>query len=235
VGYKTVKDNLARGETVLLDGGVGTEILRRGVYWRSHGIEQRPEAVRQVHADYVAAGADVLRTDTFQLNRRAYLNLFHGLEHMRRIGPEGLEHKAGRLIRQAVELAREARNGTGARRARLPNAGVISPLEHCFRPDLTPAPDQCRAEHAEIVEQMKAAGADFILLESMNRVAEARVACEAARSSGLPVWVSFVVREDARLLSREPLAEEVKAVEPLGPAVVAVHCATLADITEARA
>src|SRR2546426_8533259 len=41
------------------------------------------------------------------LNRRAYLNLFHGLEHMRRIGPEGLEHKAGRLIRQAVELARE--------------------------------------------------------------------------------------------------------------------------------
>src|SRR5881296_437338 len=129
MGYQSVKDKLARGETVLLDGGVGTEILRRGVYWRSHGIEQRPNVVRQVHADYIAAGADIVRTNTFQLNRRAYLNLFHGLEHMRRIGPPGLEHKAGRLIRQAVELAREARNGTGARRARVPIAGVISPLE----------------------------------------------------------------------------------------------------------
>jgi len=235
MSYETVRDKLAREETVLLDGGVGTEVLRRGVYWRSHGIERQPEAVRQVHADYVAAGADVLRTDTFQLNRRAYLNLFHGLEHMRRIGPEGLEHKAGRLIRQAVELAREARNGSGARRPRVAIGGVISPLEHCFRPDLTPPLDQCRAEHAEMVEQMKAADADFILLESMNRIAEARVACEVARSSGLPVWVSFVVREGARLLSKEPLREAVEAVEPLGVDVVAVNCAPLADITEAVA
>src|SRR5713226_8413714 len=132
MAYQDVKNKLARGETVLLDGGIGTEILRRGVYWRCHGIEQHPEVVRQVHADYRAAGADVLRTDTFQLNRRTYLDLFHGLEHMRRIGPEGLEHKAGRLIRQAVELAREARNGAGASTAAV--AGVISPLEHCFRP-----------------------------------------------------------------------------------------------------
>src|SRR2546429_5685089 len=212
MSYETVRDKLAREETVLLDGGVGTEVLRRGDYWRSHGIERQPEAVRQVHDDYVTAGADVLRTNTFQLNRRAFLNLFHGLEHMRRIGPEGLEHKAARLVRQAVGLAREARNGTGACRARVAVAGVISPLEHCFRPDLAPPLDQCRAEHAEMVEQMKAAGADFILLESMNRIAEARVACEVARSSGLSGWVMFVARGRRRLLSREPLAEAGKAV-----------------------
>jgi len=233
MAYEAVKGKLARGETVLLDGGVGTEILRRGVYWRGHGIEQHPEAVRQVHSDYLAAGAEVLRTNTFQLNRRAYLDLFHGLEHMRRIGPEGLEHKAGRLLAQGVELAREALHGAG--RAGLAVAGVISPLAHCFRPDLTPPLDQCRREYGEIVEQMKAAGVDFILLESMNGVREARVACEVARSSGLPVWVSFVVRENAQVLSREPLAEAVKAVERLGVDVIAVNCAPLADITAAVA
>ena len=37
MSYETVRDKLARGETVLLDGGVGTEILRRGVYWRDPG------------------------------------------------------------------------------------------------------------------------------------------------------------------------------------------------------
>jgi S-methylmethionine-dependent homocysteine/selenocysteine methylase len=233
LSYKLVKEKLGRGETVLLDGGVATEILRRGVYWRSHGIEQHPEIVRQVHADYLAAGADVLRTNTFQLNRRAYLNLFHGLEHMRHIGPPGLEDKAGRLLRRAVELAREARRLAGRESEGVAIAGVVSPLEHCFRPDLTPPLDQCRAEYREIIEELKNGGADFILLESMNRVAEARVACEVAQTSGLPVWVSFVVREDARLLSNESLPEALEAVEPLGADVVLINCAPLEDVTAA--
>src|SRR6516164_3783308 len=113
MGYQAIGNKLKGKQTVLLDGGVGTEVLRRGVYWRSHGIEQHPEVVRQIHLDYLAAGADVIRTNTFQLNRRAYLNLFHGLEHMRRIGPQDLENKAGRLVEQAVQLARQARERAG--------------------------------------------------------------------------------------------------------------------------
>ncbi len=233
LSYQVIKNKLARGETVFLDGGVGTEILRRGVYWRCHGIEQHPEVVRQVHADYLAAGANVLRANTFQLSRRAYLNLFHGLEHMRRIGAKNLENKASQLVRRAVELAQEARKLAGREPDGVAIAGVVSPLEHSFRPDLTPPLDQCLAEHGEIVEQMKAAGVDFILLESMNRISEARVACEAARTSGLPVWVSFVIRENAQLLSKEPLAEAVQALEPLGLEVLSVNCAPLADITAA--
>src|SRR5574340_817428 len=124
MSYWGVAEKLRRGEAVLLDGGVGTEVLRRGVYWRCHGIEQHPEAVRQVHTDYIAAGADVIKTNTFQLNRRADLNLFHGREHMRRIGPPGLEEKAGRLVRQAVELALEARRQAG-REDGIAIAGVI--------------------------------------------------------------------------------------------------------------
>ncbi len=161
MAYQAIRTRLARGETVLLDGGVATEVLRRGVYWRSHGIEQHPEIVRQVHADYIAAGADVIRTDTFQLNRRTFLNLFHGLEHMRRIGATDLENKAGRLTEQAVRLALEARNLAGRARDGVAVAGVVSPLEHCFRPDLSPGADQCRAEHAEIIGQMKGAGVDL--------------------------------------------------------------------------
>lgn len=233
MGYQSIQKKLARGETVLLDGGVGSEILRRGVYWRGHGIEQHPEVVLQVHADYLAAGADVLKTDTFQLNRRAYLDLFHGIEHMRRIGAKDLEHKAGRLVRRAVELALEARKLAGREADGVAIAGVISPLEHSFRPDLTPPLDQCRVEYDELVEEMESAGVDFILMESMNRIAEARVACEVARASGLPVWVSFVVRENARLLSGEAMGEAVKASEPWGADVVAVNCAPPADITTA--
>jgi S-methylmethionine-dependent homocysteine/selenocysteine methylase len=231
MGYETIRKKLASNQIVLLDGGVGTEVLRRGVYWRSHGIEQHPEVVRQIHRDYLAAGADVIRTNTFQLNRRAYLNLFHGLEHMRRIGAQDLEHKAGYLIQQAAQLALEARQLAGRESDGVAIAGVISPLEHCFRPDLNPPVEHCRREHGEIIGQMKAAGVDFILLESMNRIEEARVACEAVRAAGLPVWVSFVVREDGRLLSREPLGEAAQALESAGADVLAVNGAPLADVT----
>jgi S-methylmethionine-dependent homocysteine/selenocysteine methylase len=228
-----LRDKLARGETVLLDGGVGTEILRRGVYWRCHGIEQHPEVVAQVHEDYLRAGAEVIRTDTFQLNRRAYSNLFHGLEHMRRIGPKGLEDKWALLARRAVELAQQARRQTGRETDGAAIAGVISPLEHSFRPDLVPSDEECRREHAEIVAVMKSAGVDLILLESMNTLREARAACQAARAAGLPVWVSFVVREDARLLSGEPLAAAVEAVEAAGAEALLVNCAPVADVTAA--
>jgi S-methylmethionine-dependent homocysteine/selenocysteine methylase len=233
MSYQKIRERLARGETVLLDGGVGTEILRRGVYWRCHGIERKPEVVREVHADYIHAGADVIKTNTFQLNRRAYSSLFHGLEHMRHIGPQGLEHKASKLLAQAVELAREARQQARKEDDGVAIAGVISPIEHSFRPDLVPPADQCRAEHAEVVGQMKAGGVDLILFESMNSISEARAACEAAGASGLPVWVSFVVREGARLLSKESIADAVKAIEPLGVDVIAVNCAPIEDITAA--
>jgi len=46
--YERVRESLKQGRTILLDGGVGTEILRRGVYWRCHGMEQKPEAVEAV-------------------------------------------------------------------------------------------------------------------------------------------------------------------------------------------
>jgi enediyne biosynthesis protein CalE2 len=233
MGYGQIREKLGRGETVLLDGGVGTEILRRGVYWRCHGIEQHPEAVERVHEDYLRAGADVIRTDTFQLNRRAYLNLFHGLEHMRRIGPKDLEDKWAALTRRAVELAREAREKTKANSNGVAIAGVISPLEHSFRPDLAPSEEDCRREHAEIAAVFKESGVDLLLLESMNTIREARAACEAAKAAGLPVWASFVVRENARLLSKEPLAEAVRAAEAAGAEAIAVNCAPIADITAA--
>lgn len=232
MSYGRIQGHLSRGEMVLLDGGVGTEIYRRGVYWRSNGIERNPEVVRQVHADYIAAGADVITTNTFQLTRRSYLNLFHDIEHMRHIGPEGLENKAEMLVRRAVELAREAREQfRSATAGEVAIAGSISPLQHCFRPQLAPPNDELRTEHAETIQQLKESGVDFLLLETMNNIREAVVASDVARTSNLPFWVSFAVREGGKLLSRESVAGAAKAVEPYGPEAILVNCGPIEDIT----
>ncbi|HKZ53063.1 MAG TPA: homocysteine S-methyltransferase family protein [Candidatus Acidoferrales bacterium] len=228
--YERVRESLKQGRTILLDGGVGTEILRRGVYWRCHGMEQKPEAVEAVHSDYIAAGADVITTNTFQLTRRSYLNLYYSLDHMRRIGAPGLEHRAAELTAQAVALAQKARTKS---KREVAIAGSVSPLNHCYRPDLVRPDDELRSGHAETTAQLAKAGVDLILLETMNTIREARVACEAARDTGLPVWLSFVVGADARLLSGEALADAVRAVEPLEPEVVLVNCGPPEDITAA--
>src|SRR5207248_11569702 len=111
--FAAVRERLARGETILLDGGIGAELVRRGVRWRGHGRRTDGQAVRQLHAEFLEAGADVIRTNTFQLNRRTYLNLFRNAEHLRQIGAPGLERRAEELLIRAVELARAARAESG--------------------------------------------------------------------------------------------------------------------------
>ncbi len=134
--YKRISDRLRGGGHVLLDGATGSELVRRGVRWRGHGLRTDAAVVQAVHEEYIAAGAEVIRTNTFQLNPRIYLNVYRDRDHMRHIGAPGVETRAQDLTRKAVEAARAAREARGSDVA---IAGVMAPLEHCYRPDLAPA------------------------------------------------------------------------------------------------
>ena len=219
--YAALQNRLSRGECIVLDGGVGSELVRRGVRWRANGLRTDTAVVAAVHDAYLEAGADVLRTNTFQLNRRSYRNVFRDAAHMRHIGAPDLEKRIPELVPTAVALAKEARERCG--RTEVAIAGVMSPLEHPFRPDLAPADDAARAEHQEIAQLLTDAGVDLLLLESLNTIAEARIAIDAARTTGLPVWLSFVVGADGNILSGEPL-------DSLGADVVLANCAPPRDI-----
>src|SRR3989442_4636002 len=107
--YSRLKHRLGRGEIVILDGGIGSEMLRRGVTWEGHKVESEPDAIRSIHFDYIRAGADVITTNTFQLARRSTLNHFANREHMKRIGAAELDSRAPILIREGVNRAIEAR------------------------------------------------------------------------------------------------------------------------------
>ena len=120
--YEKLRDRLAGREIIILDGGIGSEMLRRGVTWEGHKVESEPDAIRSIHADYIRAGADVVSTNTFQLARRSYLNHFADLDHMRHIGAPDLEHRAAfragdRIVVQVIVLC--AARGAEAFRAEL--------------------------------------------------------------------------------------------------------------------
>lgn len=235
--YERVRQILDDGkEGILLDGAMGAELVRRGVRWRWHGLRTDTEKVRALHEEYIAAGADVIRTNTFQLNSRLYLNVFRNTDHQHHIGAPGLETRAAELTAEAVALARAARAARTAREAtdrEVAIAGVMAPLEHCFRPDLAPSRDEALPEHAQIARMLADAGVDFLTLESANTIDEARAAAEAALATGLPVWASFVLGPEGEVLSGEALKEGVQALDAMGVEVILINCVPPEDATQA--
>jgi S-methylmethionine-dependent homocysteine/selenocysteine methylase len=199
---------LREGPPLLLDGATGTELERRGVdcglpLWSARALLEAPGSVSTIHAEYRVAGAEILTANTFRTQRRT-------------LETAGIGERAAELTALAVELARRAGAGWVA--------GSDPTLEDCYRPDLVPDRDALEREHAEHAENLAAAGADLILVETMNSVREARAAARAAAATELPVVVSFVSWRDARLLSGEPLLEAIDAVAAASPVALAVNC-----------
>ena len=102
------RDRLTAGTPLLLDGAMGSELQRRGV-WVSHGatesklgawsataMRDAPEIVREIHEDYFIAGADIATTNSFWTNSV-------------KLGLVGLGDKAAEYTRLAGQIAVEAR------------------------------------------------------------------------------------------------------------------------------
>ncbi|MDA1070633.1 MAG: homocysteine S-methyltransferase family protein [Proteobacteria bacterium] len=98
----SIERRLAAGEVLLLDGGTGTELEKRGAAmvegaWCALATRTSPEILQGVHEDYIRAGADVIVTNT-------YANARHMLE------AAGHADKTEALVREAVDIAKRARD-----------------------------------------------------------------------------------------------------------------------------
>jgi S-methylmethionine-dependent homocysteine/selenocysteine methylase len=211
---------LSGGKPLLLDGAMGTELDWRGVrtylpLWSAIGLVERPEIVEEIHRDHVRAGADILTTNTFRTTRRT----------LAKTGRD--PNDAASLDRLAAELARRAAADAG--RSVLVG-GSIAPLEDCYTPALFPGPETALAEHRAQAESLAAAGVDFLMIETMPLIAEAKVAVGAALETGLEVTAGFVIGKDGRLLSGETLAEAVAAVSAFPVTAIFVNCSPPAVI-----
>ncbi|HJN68197.1 MAG: homocysteine S-methyltransferase family protein [Candidatus Marinimicrobia bacterium] len=231
MNYNAIREKLSAGRAVLLDGGIGTEVTRRGIRWRQHGIEDAPDTIRDIHRDYLNAGVDILTTHTFNLTKRNFINFFRDGEHMELIGATGLPSKAVELCSSAVTLAKEALTETGKAET-VPLAGSISPVMHVFRPDLSPPGNDCLAHHRECAEILSSCGVDLIFFEGMNNTREAEAALEAASGFDLPVWMSFVPGTDGNLLNGESLHSAADLARSKGAEAVLVSAGSMPMITK---
>ena len=210
-------DRLRADEIVLLDGGTGSELQRRGVAmspaaWSGVAAYTHKELLRDVHADYIRAGAEIITTNTFGTSRFV-------------LESAGLGDEFSRVNAMAVEAAIEGRDMAATTSVAI--AGSIS----CLPPrlDVAAYPDETKERdgYRELADVLAEGGVDLIALEMMEDTYHAVMAMEAALEIGLPVWLGVSCRfaDDGETLvgfdfPDTPLSEPLDALLPLGATVV---------------
>ena len=177
----TLQQRLDSGEVVILDGATGTELERRGVpmddaAWDAAALITHPDTVREVHEDYISAGADVIITNTFATAR-------HVLE------PADMGDQFGELNTRAVTLAKQARENAADRPVFI--AGSISTFTARYDYSYEPRAEKAQANYREQAEVLAESGVDVIALEMMRDLEQTTYALEAAVDTRLPIWVGF--------------------------------------------
>jgi S-methylmethionine-dependent homocysteine/selenocysteine methylase len=195
---------------LLLDGGMGQELFKRGLarsdrLWGARALVDHPEVVREIHAAYLDAGADVITTNTYSTSAPT-------------LDSAGLLDRFDELNRIAGELAVEARDAHGGDAL---IAGSLPPLGGSYRPDQV-GDDLWMVDNYRRMAEALAPVTDVLLAETLSTSAEARAAASAAVSIGKPIWISFTVDLDGRLLGGEGVAEAVDGMKIHG---VLANCA----------
>jgi S-methylmethionine-dependent homocysteine/selenocysteine methylase len=184
--YDHIAAKLARGDIIILDGGTGTDIQRRGVSmdsstWCAEANMTHPEIVREVHLDYIKAGADIIIANTFATSAL----LFNAL---------GRDDELLEIDRAAVAIARAAAAGRPV---------AVACSMSTMRPNV-PGTDrtnkarewpekEARRLFKRKADNLAACRVDLIMMEMMRDADYSLWATEAAIATGLPVWVGISV------------------------------------------
>src|SRR6266849_5265026 len=169
---KVFREQLSR-RVLVADGAMGTMLYDKGIFINRCYDELNlasPDMVRQIHLDYVKAGAEILETNTFGGNRM-------------RLAAFGLTEKLGAINRAGVKIARDA-----ARDAAFV-AGAMGPLGTNIEPLGPTSFDEARSVFREQAECLVEAGVDLLVLETFYNLDELREAIFAAREVAGPEMV----------------------------------------------
>ena len=214
---------------ILTDGGMGQELLRRSgaaptPLWSARVLIDEPDLVRDLHQDFIAAGARVITINTYAATPE-------------RLAREGVADLFKPLQKRGIELAKAARDASGED-VRI--TGCLPPLFGSYKPELTLPFEQTLNIYRQIVAE-QADHVDLILCETMASAQEALAAATAAAESGKPIWVSWTLKDDPqgpRLRSEESIADAVKAIAHLKTEARLLNCskpevmsAAFADLT----
>lgn len=226
-----------RGAPVVLDGGLSNQLRAAGhdlsdELWTARLLRDDPDAIVAAHLGYLAAGASVLISASYQASFTGFAR--HGLNAA----------QTANLLRRSVSLGREAaerhRTTTGSNRP-LWIAASVGPYgaaladgsEYRGRYGLTGA--ELARFHQPRMVALAEAGPDIFAVETIPDVAEAEVLVGIAAELRVPIWLSYTIDGPATRAG-QPLAEAFTlAAESDVVLATGVNCCAPADVRDAVA
>ena len=197
-----------RKEYVFLDGGMGTELQKRGLrpgQMPELAALTMPETLTAIHRDYVRAGAQILNANTFGANPKKLARTGYSLEQ---------------VVSASIDCARQAAAETSALVAL-----DIGPLGELLAPAGTLAFEDACAQFAQIIRAGAAAGADLVMLETMTDLYELKAAILAARENcALPVFTSMSFEARGRTFTGCTVESYAVTAAGLGADAVGINC-----------
>jgi len=175
--------DLAKERVVLLDGGMGTELIRNGFpqgecpeSWNA----EKPEIVKKIHLSYYDAGSDVILTNSFGGNKI-------------KIASHGLEDRCHELNYAAAQLASSVKPGGKF------VAGSMGPTGKFLKPHGEYTEEEFEEAYGVQAKALTEGGVDFLLIETQYDLKEALCALRGARkSSSLPVFVTMTFNRNPK-------------------------------------
>lgn len=203
----------------LIDGGLSTELTRigavvEGELWTGRALLNDPSLVEAAHRNYVEAGAEVVISSSYQVSRIGFEEV--GL-HAR---------SADDALAKSIEIARSAVSGTDAKVAA--SVGPYGAVLHDgseYRGDYKVSQNFLEDFHHERLEVLVAAQPDFLSVETIPNVVEAKALANVLKDFNIPAWVSFTAGSIDKLWSGEHIEAAVEAVAELETVIaVGVNC-----------
>ena len=194
----------------ILDGGFGTMLQAAGLPAGADPADwnlENPAAVTAVHRAYVAAGSEVVLTNTFGVNALKYQG----------------SHNRAELIAAAVANARAA----APKRVALD----MGPTGRLLKPTGDLAFADAYAAFAETVRAGAAAGVDLIFIETMGDLFELKAAVLAAKEqAAVPIWATVALNEEGQLLTGASVESVATLLESLGVEAYGFNCGLGPDL-----
>src|SRR6266850_5059639 len=209
---------------LLCDGAMGTLLYTRGVSLDACFDVlnlNNPRVVQSVHADYIAAGADCIETNTFGANRF-------------KLAVHGLAGDVHQINLRGVKLARDVRESMGRDVLVL---GSVGPLGKYLAPLGSIEPADARAAFHEQAEGLLEGGIDAFVIETFSDLTEMRLAVEAVRAlTDLPILTQVAFTDEGVTFTGRTAAEVVRTLRELPIQAVGANCSVgssvLFDILE---
>ncbi|HSP67044.1 MAG TPA: bifunctional homocysteine S-methyltransferase/methylenetetrahydrofolate reductase [Bryobacteraceae bacterium] len=195
------------------DGAMGTMLYAKGAFVNRCFDELNlslPALVRDVHQEYLRAGAEIIETNTFGANRK-------------RLATFGFADRVRLINRAGVRIAREAARDQAF------IAGAVGPLGARVEPLGSISLEEARSIFREQIDALVEAGVDCLMLETFRDLNEIRAAVEAAREIAGPdlvVVAHLSIEDDGRLQDGTSIEAFTRALDAMPVDVIGLNCSS---------